>query len=627
MSMITTIQESGFCHGVKSAVKTTDANFFKIEKGQKVYLYGDLVNNSHVMSKYHSKGFLVANTPEEIEPNSTVIIRAHGVPKAVYQSLNEKNVFIEDCTCAKIKITHKIVENEDKTVVIIGEKKHPEVVGIHGWCKNNRTIILETEADLQNVDWSAPMCIVGQTTCKRDWWHKATSFIQQKQPDVLIHQTLCNATTKRAESAAKLANQAKAMIVVGDEKSANSLELYNTCLKICPLTFFVSSLEDLLRQDIVKKVLLPNANIGLVGSASAPAEVVNKIHEYLVFTTFFSDTKLEINNYAKYIFQNLHTNIPFVSKAIQELEEQDRGGKRLRGALIKLGEKIASGETAGYLHVATAYELFQTAILIHDDIIDKSKTRRGKKTIHTTYEDEHFGISRALCAGDYGLFYANYMLANAPPPLNDAVKIKIQKQFSEVQLRTLEGEIMDVTLPFEPIDPEENYDNYMNAVSDIYRYKTAWYTLAGPLMIGAICGGANDKLVQELKKIATPLGVAFQIKDDLLGMYAKEEVLGKPAISDMEEKKQTMLYGYAYKHATTQQKAKLNKLYGKQDATQADLETVRDIFTATGALQFSQEKINDLSQESLALIEKSKITDDCKALLRGLVSYLIVREF
>jgi len=625
MSTVTTIRESGFCHGVKSAVKMADANFARIKKGQKVYLYGDLVNNSHVMSKYYQNGFLAADTPEDIEPGSTVIIRAHGVPKAVYQSLQAKNVLIQDCTCAKIKITHKIVKNEDKTVIIVGKKNHPEVIGIHGWCKNDRTIILETEADLQNIDWSAPICIVGQTTCKRDWWNRAISLVQQKKPDAVIHQTLCNATTKRTESAAKLAAQSEIMIVVGDSKSANSLELYHACSKICPLTFFVSSLEDLLRHDKAKKALLSDTNIGLVGSASAPVDIVDKIHEYLMFTAFMAEAKLEINNCAKDIFRNLHTSTPFVSTALQELKEQDQGGKRLRGTLIKLGEKITAGKTANYLHIATAYELFQTAILIHDDIIDKSKTRRGKKTIHATYEDEHFGVSRALCVGDYGLFYTNYMLANAP--LDDAVKIQIQKQFSEVQLRTLEGEIMDVTLPAEPIDLENNYDSYMNTVHEIYRHKTAWYTLAGPLMIGAICGGANNSLVQELKEIAIPLGVAFQIKDDLLGMYAKEKTLGKSAISDMEEKKQTMLYGYAYKHATLEQKKRLNELYGKQGATHADLETVRDIFTTTGSLQFSQDKIEELSQKSLALIEKTQINDESKALLRGLVSYLIVREF
>ncbi|MCL1788105.1 MAG: polyprenyl synthetase family protein, partial [Defluviitaleaceae bacterium] len=189
------------------------------------------------------------------------------------------------------------------------------------------------------------------------------------------------------------------------------------------------------------------------------------------------------------------------------------------------------------------------------------------------------------------------------------------------------GEIMDVTLPVEPIDIDKDYDGYMAAVYEIYRTKTAWYTLAGPLMMGAIAGGAGEETVNALRDIAIPIGIAFQIKDDLLGMYASDAALGKPAISDLVEKKQTLIYGYAYKHATGVQKAALDRLYGKQDANQADLEAVQDIFTETGAKQFGEDEITTLSQESLALIEKAQISDECKGLLRGLVAYLMARKY
>jgi len=594
------------------------------------------------MRKYREKGFLVTNNIDDIQPNSTVIIRAHGVPRAVCESLQAKGVTIQDCTCAKVKNTHKIVEragDNGSTIIIIGEKNHPEVIGTRGWCKNNNAVVLETEADLAGIDWASPICVVAQTTCKRDWWNKACALVLQKCPDASIHDTLCSVLTDKLEKSAKIARDVHAMIIVGDKKSANSVELYNACRNVCKDTIFVSSLEDLLAQDI--KSLHLWSSFGLVGSASAPAEIVDDIYDYLMFATFLAQSRMAINGCTELEMESVmdaSMGRQFIYGAVQDLYAQSRGGKCIRGTMIRLGEKIAAGDSNTFLPIATAYELFQTAILIHDDIIDRSEARRDKKTIHTySYERQraagagnedakHFGIARAICIGDYGLFLANNLIAQAAH-IDDATKVRIFRQFSEIQLLTLEGEIMDVTLPVEQINIEENYDGYMNVVYDIYRTKTAWYTLAGPLMIGAICGGASEPLINKLRDIALPLGIAFQIKDDLLGMYATDEALGKPAISDLEEKKQTLIYGYAYKHANAQQKSQLNQLYGKPGATQVDLEAVREIFTATGAKQYSEDKIAELSQESLGLIEKSQIKDEYKALLRGLVLYLITREY
>ena len=642
--MIKTIKESGFCYGVQAAVDRANANFANIESG--VYLYGDLANNSHVMAAYRAKGFYVANSIDEIPMGATVIIRAHGVPRADYDSLRAKNAKIEDCTCVKVKKIHKIVEEKSAagfTIIIVGKKDHPEVIGTRGWCDN--AVVLETESDLTSTPDTidTPICVVAQTTCKRDWWNKATALILEKYPSAEIYNTLCGVLTEKLEQAAEVARTVDAMIVVGDKKSANSLELYNTCSKICENTFFVSSLAD-------TPAISPTAKIGLVGSASVPAEIVEQIHDCLTFANFLANAKAEIDEAADRREINMGLvpdDVPFIDAAVRELYRQNKDGKRIRGTMIKLGEKIALHISTGdsqspvenikYLSVAVAYELFQTAILIHDDIIDRSETRRGKKTIHTATfearltkgdtmaEAQHFGISRALCVGDYGLFLANYLIATAP--MDDHTRVRLFKQFSSIQLTTLEGEIMDVTLPAEPIDPIKNYTAYIDAVRQIYESKTAWYTLAGPLKLGAICGGASNEFADKLADIALPLGLAFQIKDDWLGMYADDATLGKPAISDLHEKKQTLMYGYAYKHATAVQRETLDALYGKQTATTADLETVREIFTATGAAQFAEEEIAKLSAQSLELIADLQTDDEIKVLLRGLVYYLLVRKY
>lgn len=644
--MLEVVKNSGFCHGVRNAVNKADLNTGSVENGRRVYLFGDLVNNTHVMNGYREKGFVITNDVTDIQPGATVIIRAHGIPKNVYDQLAVLGAVIEDGTCVKVKRIHKIVEAESakgSKIIIIGTKNHPEVVGTRGWCKNGDATVVETESDFEAVygeKCDANICVVGQTTCSQTWWHTATEHIKTRCPNAEIHNTLCDITTLKNDRARELARLVDVMIVVGDTKSANSTELYNTCKKVCANTMFVASIEEL--QDIA-----PAAKIGLVGSASAPEKVVDTIYEYLAFLQFFEEAKAEIGTASAAGLAHSTTcaytstrpaTANFVDAATRDLHDQNTGGKCIRGALIKLGEEVASLQNVkNFLQVAAAYEIFQTAILIHDDIMDRSESRRGKKTIHVqSYEDAlakgmepgeamHYAISRALCIGDLGLFRANNILADAE--LDAATKVRIFREFAQTQLHTIEGEITDVFLPYEPICPAQNYDAYMAAIYEIYEKKTAAYTLQGPLVMGAICGGANDKLQSALRKLALPLGVAFQIKDDLLGMYASDGTLGKPAISDLQERKQTSVFGYAYKHAETKQREVLDRLYGNRDATPADLETVRDIFTATGARQFAEDEINKLSQQSLGMIAELPIADRGKTLLRGLVHYLTLRKY
>lgn len=635
--MISTIKASGFCHGVQVAVDRARANLDNVPKG--VYLFGDLVNNSHVMDGFRKQGYIVVDNVGDIPPNTIAILRAHGVPKAVYQALEAKNVTIEDCTCVKVKNIHKIVSAPEQVgshIIIVGKKNHPEVVGILGWCGDNQATVVESPADLEHIHFTQPICVVGQTTCKKAWWEAACDFILQKAPNGNIHNTLCN-VSERIEKAADLAAGVDVMVVVGDKKSANSMELFHACEKVCRHTIFVSGLEDM-------KPLPPHATIGLVGSASTPVDIVQQVHDYLLFADFLADAKQQIEYYAKCEEVNLRLVKSaglYIDEAIKDLFDQNRDGKRIRGAMIMLGERIASGANQYFLEVAAAYELFQTAILIHDDIIDRSETRRGRKTIHAHSRDvelargtqdpehvvnaKHFGIARAICIGDYGMFEANYQLAHAK--VDDATKVRLLKEFANTQLITLEGEITDVMLPYEPIDPAQKYEDYDYAINQIYRDKTAWYTLAGPLIIGTICGGGDFDLEIKLRDIAMPLGVAFQIKDDLLGMYGDEKAIGKPAISDMVEAKQTFIFGYAYKHANPTQRETLDRLYGNQNATPEDLQTVRDIFTATGAQAYAEDKVATLSQESLALISQMDIDPEYQALLRGLVYYLLVRKY
>jgi len=626
------VEESGFCHGVRAAVHKADGLVEKLASGSKVYLYGDLVNNRHVMARYIHEGFIVAESADEIDAGSVVIIRAHGVGRAIYEELAKKNINIVDCTCVKVKSIHKIVAEKCAAgyrVIIVGKKNHPEVLGTFGWCNDGVVVEAMDELEAAISNSKVPLCVVAQTTCNKSWWDKAIEIIKAKKPDAEIFNTLCDVTAKRIENAVEMAKESDCMVVVGDKKSANSVELFEACKAVCKNVFFVSSLEELSENT---DDILRCEKIGIAGSSSAPTGTIKEIHDFLLFAEFLTKAKKEVETACDKYLNDLIDDAkdkPFIGAAIRDLHNQNQGGKRIRGAMIKLGEKIASGideENCGgtpSTTVAMAYEIFQTAILIHDDVIDKSCTRRGKQTIHTCEGDSHFGISRAICIGDYGLFLANKILADSGLP--DDVLVKVFRMFSEIQLKTIEGEIMDVSLPAFPIDILKEYDEYMQLVGNIYDNKTSWYTLVGPLLLGAICGGWGIKQTIALRDFAMPLGMAFQIKDDLLGIFANEKVLGKPALSDIVEKKQTILYGYAYKHAASGQKLQLEKSYGNPLANENDLQIVREIFMATGAKAYAEDKIFRLSQ--LSLIISNNFNDEIRPLMQGLVHYLLTRRY
>jgi len=645
ISTVSVVEESGFCCGVRAAVHKAE-EFFATEKT--VYLYGDLVNNRRVMKRFCDGGFIVTEQAAEIPPGSTVIIRAHGVARSVYEALSHTKII--DCTCAKVKKIHNIgvrcapntgdtctnpsiltkpeticdAKESARRVIVIGKKNHPEVAGILGWCDNG--MVAENENELRTaLDTAGELSVVGQTTCGVNWWEQATAIVREIAPTAEIFNTLCDVTSRRTKNAVNAAQNADYMIVVGDKKSANSTELYEACKKANPNTFFASGAEDLPE--------ISRGNITIAGSASTPAEVIEEIHNTLLFANFLACAKTEIDTASDKYFANLQRSAtsPVISAAINDLAHQHQHGKRIRGALILLGANIGVKGRSPFqgfgdsvpevLSLSLAYEIFATAILIHDDIIDKSEIRRGKKTIHALENDPHFGLSRAICIGDYGLFLANKILASAG--FEADVLAKILTLFAEIQLTTLDGELMDVSLPTSPINPAENYDEYIKDVRKIYESKTAWYTLAGPLLLGAICGGADENLLDTLKEIGLPLGLAFQIKDDLLGIFASEEKLGKPALSDIIEKKQTTLYGFACKNASPAQRKALAKSYGNPYATEADLYAVREIFTQTGAKAAAEAEIAALSRAALHASKKLPI--EHKPLLCGLIHYLCGR--
>lgn len=324
-----------------------------------------------------------------------------------------------------------------------------------------------------------------------------------------------------------------------------------------------------------------------------------------------------------------------------DLADLDEGGKLLRGVLVKLGYRAAGGprpEEADDL--ALAFEIFQTAVLVHDDIIDNAETRRGKTTIHRRYEQRldvrgisacaggepvsHVARSAALCAGDLGLYAANRKLAESyrnHPKLGELLLY-----FDEVVINTIRGELLDVVLPYELEDAiyseEEKAKLLEKSVGDIYRLKTAWYSVVGPLHLGMMLAGAEESDLKAMDRFGSDVGVAFQIMDDILGIYADAETLGKDIGSDISEFKQTILYLYV-RTRCPERMEELLRYYGRKPVSEEELEAVRTIFRESGALDYARDTMNACFARAERRLSRMAFLDaDDRAVFRGLCAYM-----
>jgi len=325
----------------------------------------------------------------------------------------------------------------------------------------------------------------------------------------------------------------------------------------------------------------------------------------------------------------------------ETFREAGRGGKCIRGSLVKLGYEIALGRPAGeeILPACAAFEIFQTAILGHDDIIDKSPLRRGKNSIwralevkmekrRTTrcasemddrsFDDFHYGISQAICLGDIGIILANRLVTESAFDANR--KIEACKTFLDAQLNTVDGEMLDVLMSYEKDYGEEE------SILRISILKTAWYTIAGPLLLGALLGGASAELLDAMRRYGVSLGIAFQLRDDTLGVNATEAEIGKSNTSDIADGKVTLLAHYAMKKATSAQMEQLRRIYGNETVSESDRLAVCDIFESTGAFAEVAKRIESHLAEATDIVNDMTQNTEHASLLMQLGDFMARRR-
>ena len=275
---VTIAKSAGFCFGVNRAVEMVESC---AAEGKHVVTLGPIIHNRHVVAKFDAMGVRVINSPEEAVPGMTVIIRSHGVTKAVCDALQARGVEVVDATCPFVKRIHGIVskaEEEGRLPVIIGTRSHPEVEGIAGWCSQCR--IFETPEELekwaqeQENTSNLPICMVSQTTSTESLWKKSVQIAKKEFTNPKIFDTICRATEFRQTEAASLSAACQAMVVVGDAKSSNTGRLADICREHCRNVFLVDNASELDAQDF-RDV----HNVGITAGASTPAWIIKEVNK------------------------------------------------------------------------------------------------------------------------------------------------------------------------------------------------------------------------------------------------------------------------------------------------------------------------------------------------------------
>lgn len=308
----------------------------------------------------------------------------------------------------------------------------------------------------------------------------------------------------------------------------------------------------------------------------------------------------------------------FIKESLKELKRLSQGGKRVRGYLIKLGQMLFGKDDDSYVDLAAAIEIFQTAILIHDDIIDEADKRRGMDTINAKYKG-HIGVAKGICIGDLGFFISYRIINNAS--ISEDLKDEIVKIYSKTLHNTVNGEIVDVELPLKSLDFHKGMDEKI--IYDIYVNKTAWYTIIGPILIGAASSGASNEDKEKLIEMGINLGIAFQIKDDLLGLYSSVSDMGK-TLNDIKEGKQTIIYKYAIDHASKEELDIISKYYGNPNVTEEESNLIIDLFDKLGAKENAENLVKKYTDNGISVIETMDVQN--KDLFMEFANYLLKRD-
>lgn len=264
-------EHSGYCYGVKRAVNMLET---LISDESNVYTLGPIIHNKQVTDLYESRGVITAEDISEIPVHGKVVIRSHGAPKRVYDEAKQLGIEIYDATCPYVKKIQNTVSSyasKGYNIIIVGNKRHPEVVGINGWC-GDRAYIVDHPDQLDSLSLSdAPTCVVAQTTFSIKQWEVISGKLKEMLPDINVFNTICLATEQRQQSVLALATEVDLMIVVGGKHSSNTIKLAELCKEMVE-TIHIETKDDLNGEDLIGKEV-----IGITAGASTPDWIIQSV--------------------------------------------------------------------------------------------------------------------------------------------------------------------------------------------------------------------------------------------------------------------------------------------------------------------------------------------------------------
>ena len=272
-------KHSGFCYGVKRAIQILDDLIIENLNSETIYTLGPIIHNNQVTEYYGEKGIKIIENIHDIGDNrmdgTKLVIRSHGAARAVYDKAQELGFLIYDATCPYVKKIQDTVLSyyiKGYNVIIIGDKKHPEVIGINGWCDNQASIVNSME-ELNSLESSnAPVCVVAQTTFNLKLWQEMLVVLKEKFLNAIIHDTICLATEKRQIACVELSRTVDVMIVIGGKHSSNTKKLAEICGENTT-TIHIETKDDLVDLSMFKG----NKTIGIAAGASTPDWIVESV--------------------------------------------------------------------------------------------------------------------------------------------------------------------------------------------------------------------------------------------------------------------------------------------------------------------------------------------------------------
>ncbi|WP_228514479.1 polyprenyl synthetase family protein [Frondihabitans sp. VKM Ac-2883] len=309
------------------------------------------------------------------------------------------------------------------------------------------------------------------------------------------------------------------------------------------------------------------------------------------------------------------------------LERNSIGGKRFRPRMVVAAyEGLGGRDEDACAAVGAAFELLHTALIVHDDVIDRDFSRRGIPNVSGSYRDtattagfstpaaEHRGMSAGVIAGDLALTGASRLLLAVTCEAD--VRARLLDVLDDAIFASAGGELLDVELSLAPEMPT------VAEILEMERAKTAVYSFEAPLMAGAILAGADDAIVDALEAFGREVGIAYQIVDDLLGVYGVEEETGKTTLGDLREGKRTVLIAHA---ATTDEWFAIRPFIGKADLTREEAEHVRGRLDSCGSRALAERLIDEHADRALAVLDNEVISNDLRDVLRPIVDTVLER--